>query len=549
MQNYIYFYKPGKIIIQIKLRMERITKIFTQKIPIKSPENHDLSEIFDIEFPPEIKSLVNPTKINDFQEFLSYKWKRFSEIHSKTALFPTKFSQINQGSLGDCYFLCAINAISKYPKILSQIFCQDESVKTETLENWYKISCYILGKKRIIWLDDYFPYNLNTNQFSFAKPYENAAYVLLLEKAWAKINGCYANIESGIGVEALKFLTGAPCKDIIHELYENKEELWHILLESFNKNLIMTCSAVSKESIEIYKENGLIKNHSYSIVKIKEVIDKNGISQKIIKLQNPWGENKDTKIKLNLTFSQYLRFFESTAICMYYPNYLHTNIQINSQSKTGFEFEIFDKMHCIIEVCTFSKRIFRNDYPNYKPPTIGLIIGKFNPSIKKYQFISSIGKSGGLMGNIDIELEKGKYIIFVYANYFSLNARNFAIDFYAEKKIFYREIGWNNDIFIDIFKQYSNSKIFERKENDLIIYKQADFLYGFGLIFIKNNSEENIYELDLKISLQGLEMLYPENTAKTTKNKLRKYEENIYVMKIINEEIIGISLEYAKMVI
>lgn len=35
-------------------------------------------------------------------------------------------------------------------------------------------------------------------------------WVLLLEKAYAKINGCYANVEAGLTGNAIRDLTGAP---------------------------------------------------------------------------------------------------------------------------------------------------------------------------------------------------------------------------------------------------------------------------------------------------------------------------------------------------
>lgn len=47
-------------------------------------------------------------------------------------------------------------------------------------------------------------------------------WVLLLEKAWAKLNGNYENIERGYNSEALRDLTGAPTLTL-HTLDENNK--------------------------------------------------------------------------------------------------------------------------------------------------------------------------------------------------------------------------------------------------------------------------------------------------------------------------------------
>lgn len=47
---------------------------------------------------------------------------------------------------------------------------------------------------------------------AYARPHTNEIWVMLLEKAWAKINISYENIDLGSSLEGLIALTGAPSK-------------------------------------------------------------------------------------------------------------------------------------------------------------------------------------------------------------------------------------------------------------------------------------------------------------------------------------------------
>jgi hypothetical protein len=51
-------------------------------------------------------------------------------------------------------------------------------------------------------------------------------WVLILEKAWAKINGSYEISDGGYEYEAISCLTGAPTHFISHRTAE-KNELWN----------------------------------------------------------------------------------------------------------------------------------------------------------------------------------------------------------------------------------------------------------------------------------------------------------------------------------
>ena len=61
---------------------------------------------------------------------------------------------------------------------------------------------------------------------------------MLLEKAWAKINISYENIDLGSSLEGLVALTGAPCKYYRKE----DEQVMDRIKEAWEKKWLCTCS-------------------------------------------------------------------------------------------------------------------------------------------------------------------------------------------------------------------------------------------------------------------------------------------------------------------
>ena len=93
----------------------------------------------------------------------------------------------------------------------------------------YAVEVFVRGIKTPLVLDDYFPCDPMSGKPLFARPQGNELWVLLLEKAWAKINGSYGNIDAGIcsssgifdGEDVIKLiLAGADCVQCVSTLYQ-----------------------------------------------------------------------------------------------------------------------------------------------------------------------------------------------------------------------------------------------------------------------------------------------------------------------------------------
>ena len=62
----------------------------------------------------------------------------------------------------------------------------------------------------------------------------------LIEKAVAKMNGSYENIQGGIPIEGIRKLLGYPGIEYFHQELESADELWDKLVESQTVNALIT---------------------------------------------------------------------------------------------------------------------------------------------------------------------------------------------------------------------------------------------------------------------------------------------------------------------
>ena len=258
-------------------------------------------KFYDQTFPPNKNTLISknkngefvdkyrgPENLEDFEEgdpglANRLNWKRVTDISPKWELFGKKieFDDVLQGNLGDCYFLSSIAALIEYPYLIKEKFRTQQFNE----EGYYEVILFIDGEWQILFLDDYFPYDPKKNNFAFARPNKNELWAMLLEKAWAKLNGGYSNIIGGLMNEPISALTGFPTEFLYHK-YLEEEDIFKRIEEGNKEGTIM--SSASKFNYEI-EYRGIFSGHAYTLIRAKKWAERNLY---LIKLRNPWGEGE-----------------------------------------------------------------------------------------------------------------------------------------------------------------------------------------------------------------------------------------------------------------
>lgn len=97
---------------------------------------------------------------------------------------------------------------------------------------------------------------------------------MLLEKAWAKVNGGYCNIDAGLTREALRDLTGASARTIFTKAHR-PDKIWNTLKKADANKWIMTAGSdnLNKDGTDGFIESlGLAGSHAYSLIGVHEIL-------------------------------------------------------------------------------------------------------------------------------------------------------------------------------------------------------------------------------------------------------------------------------------
>ena len=92
-------------------------------------------------------------------------------------------NDIKQGQLGDCYFLSSLAALAEIPVRIERIFLQKERHQTGA----YGLAMCKNGVRQAVLVDNHIP--VKNKELVYSRANGKETWVLILEKAWAKLHG------------------------------------------------------------------------------------------------------------------------------------------------------------------------------------------------------------------------------------------------------------------------------------------------------------------------------------------------------------------------
>ncbi|KAL1507545.1 hypothetical protein AB1Y20_007166 [Prymnesium parvum] len=269
------------------------------------------------------------------------RWVRGPALLPPSEL-PQLFNRIEpddilQGALGDCWLLAAIAAVAEFPEYIAKHLFITQTIDGEDVPGKYRLRLYDGARSewQEIEIDDRIPCIdkgwFDTPTPLFAKNNGAELYVMLLEKAFAKVSGSYSVLKGGASSRAWLAMTG--CADINYYDFDDFSRRWveskldtspevvpftnwsrkllragqlgfkreaqlghdqmfTLLREADEKNFLMGAS-IGGLGVESKRPDGLVEGHAYSLIRVVRIDPPDGEALQLVELRNPWGNQQE----------------------------------------------------------------------------------------------------------------------------------------------------------------------------------------------------------------------------------------------------------------
>ena len=264
---------------------KRKTKPF---MAVENPSTDDLTfrdvDIKDIEWkrPEEIAWIVSET--GESPEFVKGGISRFD---------------INQGMIGDCWAVSTIanlaSTIKRHPEIMGQIFDRNQSF--DNGNHHFTFRFFKNGVWHDVTVDDYLPWNTAKQKLLFVSSTEKLEFwPCLLEKAYAKFRGSYADMVGGWMSWALNDMTGDDWTEV-----DTTEDMYHDVCDKIAAHGLVLAGCFDNEQLDYYTDTvNLVSGHAYSLTGFGGDVNHG----KCVRVRNPWGQGEYSGTEANILNTQ-----------------------------------------------------------------------------------------------------------------------------------------------------------------------------------------------------------------------------------------------------
>uniref|UniRef100_A0A8B9HQ00 Calpain 5 n=1 Tax=Astyanax mexicanus TaxID=7994 RepID=A0A8B9HQ00_ASTMX len=235
----------------------------------------------------------------------------FQELCKDPRLFVDGIStrDLHQGSLGNCWMVAATSCLatenSLWKKVIPNHMEQEWNPKHPDLyAGIFHFRFWRMGQWTDVVVDDRLPVSEDGTLLFCRSATPREFWSALLEKAYAKLNGCYEALEGGNTAEALVDFTGGVSeplsldREALTEHADQRRVLFQTLAKAHSRKALITCSIrpADGEHVESVLDCGLVKGHAYGITAVRKIrigeslLGICGASRiYMVRMRNPWG--------------------------------------------------------------------------------------------------------------------------------------------------------------------------------------------------------------------------------------------------------------------
>ncbi|XP_031688162.1 calpain-5-like [Oncorhynchus kisutch] len=241
-------------------------------------------------------------------------WKRPRELCKDPRLFVDRIStwDLHQGSLGNCWMVAATSCLASEPSLWKKVIPDHveqewKPKRPDLYAGIFHFRFWRLGRWTDVVVDDLLPVSEDGTLLFCRSATPQEFWSSLLEKAYAKLNGCYEALEGGNTAEALIDFTGGVSEPLcldrealtLHP--DQRRALFQTLAKAHGCKALITCSIrpAEGERVESVLDCGLVRGHAYGITAVRKVcLGKrsllpgrcSGTSRLgMVRMRNPWG--------------------------------------------------------------------------------------------------------------------------------------------------------------------------------------------------------------------------------------------------------------------